>query len=85
MSLDRRAFVSLLAAFAAPRLAHATMLTDAAGRPVQVPEQVTRVFPSGPPAAILLYTLAPDLLIGWPRANSAEERAFLLPRRGRPA
>jgi iron complex transport system substrate-binding protein len=46
---------------------------------VPIPEQVARVFPSGPPAAILLYTLAPDLLLGWPRANSAEERAFLLP------
>jgi len=37
------------------------------------------VFPAGPPAAILLYTLAPELLLGWPRANSAEEREFLLP------
>src|SRR5262245_54601398 len=80
MLLHRRAFVALLGALAAPRLAWAaTTLTDAAGRPVQVPEQVTRVFPSGPPAAILLYTLAPELLIGWPRANSAEERGFLLP------
>ena len=32
-----------------------------------------------PPAAILLYTLAPDLLLGWPRANRAEECAFMLP------
>jgi iron complex transport system substrate-binding protein len=79
MYLDRRAFIGALAAFAAPRLAAAEALTDAAGRPVAIPERVTRVFPSGPPAAILLYTLAPELLIGWPRANSAEERAFLLP------
>ena len=27
----------------------------------------------------MLYTLAPDLLIGWPRANRPEEREFLLP------
>ena len=27
----------------------------------------------------MLYTLAPDLLLGWPRANRAEEREFLLP------
>ena len=40
---------------------------------------VTRVFPAGPPAAIMLYTLAPELLIGWPRANRPEEREFLLP------
>jgi iron complex transport system substrate-binding protein len=40
------------------------------------------VFPAGPPAAIQLYTLAPDLLIGWPRANRADEQAFLLPEVG---
>ena len=37
------------------------------------------MFPAGPPAAILLYTLAPDLLIGWPRANRPEECAYMLP------
>jgi iron complex transport system substrate-binding protein len=79
MSLDRRAFLSVLAALAAPRLARAATLTDAAGRTVAIPANVTRVFPAGPPAAILLYTLAPELLLGWPRANSAEEREFLLP------
>ncbi|MGC1680393.1 MAG: iron ABC transporter substrate-binding protein, partial [Pseudolabrys sp.] len=35
--------------------------------------------PAGPPAAILLYTLAPDLLLGWPRANRPEECAYMLP------
>jgi iron complex transport system substrate-binding protein len=44
-----------------------------------VPERVTRIFPAGPPAAILTYTLAPDLLVGWPRANRAEECEFMLP------
>jgi iron complex transport system substrate-binding protein len=48
--------------------------SGASGRAV-----VERVYPSGPPAAIMLYTLAPDLLIGWPRANRGEEREFLLP------
>jgi iron complex transport system substrate-binding protein len=49
---------------------------------VAVPVPVARVFRAGPPAAILLYTLAPDLLLGWPRANRAEEREFLLPEVG---
>ena len=44
-----------------------------------IPAKVTRVFPAGPPAAILLYTLAPELLIGWPRANRPEECAYMLP------
>ena len=38
-----------------------------------VPARVQRIFPAGPPAAILIYTLAPDLLLGWPRANRPEE------------
>jgi iron complex transport system substrate-binding protein len=46
---------------------------------VPIPAKVSRVFPAGPPAAILLYTLAPDLLIGWPRANRTEECVYLLP------
>jgi len=32
---------------------------------------------AGPPASILLYTLAPELMIGWVRAPSAAEKAFL--------
>jgi iron complex transport system substrate-binding protein len=54
-------------------------ISDAASRAIRIPERVTRVFPAGPPAAILLYTLAPDLLLGWPRANRPQEREFLLP------
>ena len=55
---------------------------DSAGREVVIPGRITRVFPAGPPAAILVYTLAPDLLLGWPRANRKEELEFLLPEIG---
>lgn len=80
MRLDRRAFTGgLLAALAAPRARAAGTIQDAAGRSIVVPDRVARVFPAGPPAAIMLYTLAPDLLLGWPRANRAEECAFMLP------
>ncbi len=54
-------------------------VTDSAGRRVLVPARVQRVFPAGPPAAIWLYTLAPEALLGWPRANRPEEIEFLLP------
>ena len=67
MPIDRRAFLCTVAACAAPRLAGAATLADAGGRSVAIPERVTRVFPSGPPAAILLYTLAPDLLAKSPK------------------
>jgi iron complex transport system substrate-binding protein len=80
MSLDRRTLIAgLSAAVLAPRAVRAATVTDGAGRAVPVPERVERVFPAGPPAAIFLYTLAPELLIGWPRANRPEEREFLLP------
>jgi iron complex transport system substrate-binding protein len=83
--LDRRSVIAgLSAAVLAPARARAepATLRDGAGRAVPVPARVTRVFPAGPPAAILLYTLAPDLLLGWPRANRPEEREFLLPEIG---
>jgi iron complex transport system substrate-binding protein len=80
MRFDRRTLIAgLSATLLAPRPARADTVSDGAGRAVPVPAQVQRVFPAGPPAAILLYTLAPDLLIGWPRANRPEEREFLLP------
>ena len=80
MSLDRRAVLAgVSAALLAPRGARAATVNDAAGRTVTIPERVTRVFPAGPPAAILLYTLAPELLIGWPRANRPEECEFMRP------
>lgn len=80
MRLGRRAFTGgLLATLAAPPALAAGTIRDAAGRSVAIPDRVTRVFPAGPPAAILLYTLAPELLLGWPRANRAEECAYMLP------
>src|SRR6478735_6269089 len=69
----------LSATLVAPGFARGATATDSAGRAVPVPANVARVFPAGPPAAILLYTLAPELLIGWPRANRPEECAYMLP------
>jgi iron complex transport system substrate-binding protein len=79
MSLTRRALLAASAMLFVPKVARAANITDASGRVITIPETVARVFPAGPPAAILLYTLAPDLLLGWPRANRAEECAFMLP------
>jgi iron complex transport system substrate-binding protein len=80
MQLDRRTLLAgLSTALLATRAANAASVSDGASRAVPVPARVERVFPAGPPAAILLYTLAPELLIGWPRTNRPEEREFLLP------
>jgi iron complex transport system substrate-binding protein len=84
MIINRRCFLAgSAAAFVAANAAQAARVTDGAGRAVPVPEKVKRVFPAGPPAAILLYTLAPDLLLGWPRPNRGPELEFLLPEVGR--
>jgi iron complex transport system substrate-binding protein len=50
---------------------------DDAGRRVEVPERVARVYAAGGPASVLLYTVAPDRLIGWNRALGPAERAFI--------
>jgi iron complex transport system substrate-binding protein len=52
-------------------------VTDSAGRTVEIPTRVTRVLAAGPPASILLYTLAPDKMIGWVRTPRPAEKAFL--------
>lgn len=75
----RAALAGLSASLIAPRAAFAQSVVDGAGRTIAISGTVARVFPAGPPAAILLYTLAPDLLLGWPRANRPEECALLRP------
>lgn len=81
--IQRRRFVAGLglgaATVAAPAWAQGSVLTDSAGRKLTLPRRVDRVLPAGTPAAIKLYTLAPETLIGWPRANPPAELEFLLP------
>jgi iron complex transport system substrate-binding protein len=79
LNLTRRSLLAGCATLVAAAAARAAAVTDAAGRAVTIPDKVARVFPAGPPAAILLYTLAPEILIGWPRANRPEECEFMLP------
>jgi iron complex transport system substrate-binding protein len=57
--------------------AEARTVTDSAGRKVEVPDRIERVFAAGPPASILLYMLAPDKMTGWPDAPRAEERPYI--------
>jgi iron complex transport system substrate-binding protein len=52
--------------------------TDSAGRRVEIPGQISRVLAAGPPASILLYTLAPEKMIGWVRTPSPAEQQYLL-------
>ena len=77
MTVDRRIILSGLAtALAAPYVARAAGEAARAGR-VVAPANVERVFAAGPPAAILLYTFAPELLLGWTRRPAPAECVFL--------
>jgi iron complex transport system substrate-binding protein len=78
MMIHRRTFLTGLSATLVPaRFAQAAGVTDDAGRAVAIPEKVERVFAAGPPAAILLYTSAPELLLGWTRKPEAKQCEFL--------
>ena len=58
-------------------------VVDATGRSVELPERIARVLPAGPPAAILLAALAPDLMLGWTSPVSDDARALLAPEAAR--
>lgn len=57
----------------------AAPFVDSAGRQVNLPDKIDRIYASGPPAAIYLYVLKPQALLGWPRALRPEERRYVAP------
>jgi iron complex transport system substrate-binding protein len=73
----RKVLTGLSATILAPRLARAFALTDATGRAVAIPDKVEHIFPAGPPASLLIYTFAPDLLLGWTRNPDPPQCALL--------
>jgi iron complex transport system substrate-binding protein len=77
--MPRRAFLALLQLLWWSGAAPAATIVDATGRSVEVAEQIARVLPAGPPAAVLLAALAPDLMLGWPSPVSDGARALLAP------
>jgi iron complex transport system substrate-binding protein len=58
-------------------------VVDATGRSIDVPDHISRVLPAGPPAAILLAAVAPDLMLGWTSPVSDNARALLSPEAAR--
>lgn len=53
-------------------------ITDMAGRTMAVPLEIESVFSTGPVAAIYLYTLVPDKLLGWNYALNDIEKSIIL-------
>jgi hypothetical protein len=62
--------------------ADARVVVDSAGRRVEVPAKIERVFAAGAPAGVFLYTLAPEKLLNWNLPLTAEQRAYMPARFG---
>ena len=76
MSVHRRHFLLGLAGLAVARRVRS------ADRPLveifgKTPRRIERVFVAGPPAAVLMYSLAPERMLGWPMQLSAVARSML--------
>jgi len=74
----RLALIAVLLVAAGPALGRT--VTDSAGRKVEVPDRIERVFAAGPPASILLYMLAPEKMTGWPDPPRPDERRYIAER-----
>jgi iron complex transport system substrate-binding protein len=72
----RRAFL-VLSLLCWARVALGSTVVDATGRSIEMPERITRVLPAGPPAAVLLAALAPDLMLGWTSPVPDNARALI--------
>lgn len=52
-------------------------ITDQAGRQVVVPDPITNVWCTSPMGTNLMYSLAPDMLVGWNITPTALEKEFI--------
>lgn len=57
--------------------AEAAEFTDSLGRTVTLPDAISRVLPAGPPAAVALYTVAPEKMVGWVRPLTDAQKEFI--------
>ena len=57
--------------------AETRVVVDSAGRRVEVPAKIERIFAAGAPAGVFIYTLAPEKLINWNLPLSPEQRTYM--------
>lgn len=53
------------------------MFTDSTGRTVEIPYNVTRIAVSGPLAQIVVYSFAPETLVGWSSKWSVDAAGYI--------
>ncbi len=79
MKLTRELTCACLVALASAAANAQVAITDATGRSVSVPREVSKVYAAGPPASVFVLALAPGKLAGWTRALRSDELPFLPP------
>lgn len=52
-------------------------VTDSCGRQVVLPEHLTQIAPSGTAAQMILYTVAPDSMVGWSKNPSEAQKKYI--------
>ncbi len=52
-------------------------ITDQAGRKVTIPDPIKTVYCTSPMGTNLIYTLAPDMLVGWNISPTALEKEYI--------
>ncbi len=53
-------------------------ITDMAGREVTLPDEISKVYTHAQMSTIMVYTLAPDMLLGWNYELNDMEKAYIL-------
>ncbi len=71
----RKAIITLLVLLIAVSLP-AQPFTDSLGRQVELPEELDRIVPSGNLAQLVLYSIAPDRIVGWSSKLSGSAEAY---------
>ncbi|MGI6119444.1 MAG: ABC transporter substrate-binding protein [Desulfosporosinus sp.] len=52
-------------------------ITDHAGRSVTIPAQITKCYYTSPLGMIMIYTLAPDTMVGWSMQLTDKEKKYI--------
>lgn len=62
------------------QISEVTTITDMAGRIVEIPNKIEKVYCKSPAGTILIYTLAPDKLAGWNYNLTENEKKYIDPK-----
>lgn len=54
-------------------------ITDMAGRTVEIPKEINKIYSTDPVGSITVYTINPDLILGWNYKFNDYEKEYILP------